>query len=302
MNSDGTFSVYSKRYLKELVELKNYNPNLKVTLAIGGWAADGFSDAALTAESRFKFAREAQKWVNEYGLDGIDLDWEYPGSSAAGIKSRKEDTANFTLLVEALRIVLGKNKLITVAGIADSSYIKNVEIAKIAKFIDYFNVMTYDFTAGNSGEKGHKHQGNLYSSELSLSNISVDLYVKNLINAGMPASKIIVGVAFYGRQGSSITKSFDEIRREYLNKNGYTVKFDNDAKSTYIADPDGNFFLSFENEFSIYYKGQYVIDNCLAGLFSWQSAFDQANILSSAINLAVNNPPELEKVLQSYYA
>ncbi|WP_305768170.1 glycoside hydrolase family 18 protein [Candidatus Epulonipiscium viviparus] len=302
MNSDGTFKVYSERNLRELVGLKTYNRDLKVLLAIGGWAAEGFSDAAYTAESRFNFAIEAQKWVIEYGLDGIDLDWEYPGSSAAGIKSRVEDTQNFTLLIETLRMVLGNDMLITVAGIADRSYISKVQIAKIAPLIDYFNVMTYDFTAGNAGVAGAKHQGNLYNSELSLNNISIDIYVRNLIAAGMPPEKILIGLAFYGRQGMSITKSFDQIRRDYLNKNGYRVEFDNMAKAAYISDPEGKFFLSFDNELSIYYKGEYVIDNCLGGLFSWQSAFDQANILASAMNLAINDPLELEKLLNSYYS
>ncbi len=63
INPDGTFSVYSNRYLEDLANLRVFKPELKVILAIGGWAADGFSDAALTPTSRFAFAREAQKWV-----------------------------------------------------------------------------------------------------------------------------------------------------------------------------------------------------------------------------------------------
>ncbi len=302
INPNGTFSVYSNRHLEDLANLKIFKPGLKVILAIGGWAADGFSDAALTPESRFAFAREAQKWVKEYNLDGIDLDWEYPGSSASGIKSRPQDTENFTLLIEALRIVLGKDAWISVAGIADSSYIRNVQIAKIAPFIDYFNVMAYDFSAGNTGDSGNRHQSNLYASDLGIGNISIELYVNNLVNAGMPKEKILIGLSFYGRRGATVTKSFDEIRANYLNVNGYTVRWDNTAKVPYITDPQGNFFLSFDNELSIYYKGQYVIDNCLGGLFSWQSNFDQANILASAMNLSVNNPAQLESILQNYYS
>ncbi len=301
INDDGTFSVYSTMHLEQLVGLKRFKPNLKVVMAIGGWAADGFSDAALTPKSRFAFAREAQKWVIQYGLDGIDLDWEYPGSSASGIKSRPEDTANFTLLIEALRMVLGDDAWISVAGIADNSYIRNVQIDKIAPFINYFNVMTYDFTAGNTGESGQLHQANLYSSDLSFGNISVDFYVDNLIKAGMPPEKILVGLAFYGRNGATMTKTFDEIKNNYINNNGYTVRWDNEAKAPYIVDPNGDFFLSFDNELSIYYKGQYVIDNCLGGLFSWQSNYDQANMLSLAMNYALNDPNKLESILQSYY-
>ncbi len=301
INQDGTFSVYSKMHLEQLSNLKNFKPDLKVIMAIGGWAADGFSDAALTPKSRFAFAREAQKWVKEYNLDGIDLDWEYPGSSASGIKSRPEDTANFTLLIEALRMVLGESAWISVAGIADRNYIRNVEIAKIAPYINYFNVMTYDFTAGNIDESGNLHQANLYSSELSFSNISVDLYINNLVQAGMPPEKILVGLAFYGRRGATFTKTYDEIKSNYINKNGYTIRWDNKAKAPYIVDQEGNFFLSFDNELSIYYKGQYVIENCLGGLFSWQSNYDQANMLSLAMSYAIKDPYKLEEILQSYY-
>lgn len=301
INGDGSLSVYSTRHLEELTNLRTFNPNMKVILAIGGWGADGFSDASYTPKSRFAFAREVQKWVREYDLDGIDLDWEYPGSSMGGIKSRPQDKENFTLLIEALRMVLGSSAWISVAGIGDATYIRNVEISKIAQYIDYFNVMTYDFTAGSTGSDGDKHQSNLYPSALSLNNISVDTYVENLVNAGMPSEKILIGLPFYGRRGMSTTMSFDNIRNNYINHSGYTVQWDNLAKVPYITDGNGNLLLSFDNEQSIYHKGQYVLDNCLGGMFSWQSNFDQANILARAMNYAVNDPAKLEEILQSYY-
>lgn len=301
INGDGSLSVYSTKHLEELANLRTFNPELQVILAIGGWGADGFSDAALTAKSRFEFAREVQKWVRTYDLDGIDLDWEYPGSSAAGIKSRQQDRENFTLLIEALRMVLGEDAWISVAGIADSSYIRNVEIRKISNFIDYFNVMTYDFTAGSTGNDGDKHQSNLYPSPLGLNGISVDTYVNNLVNAGMPPEKIQVGLPFYGRRGMSTTMSFDNIRNNYINRGNYNVQWDNEAKAPYIIDANGNFLLSFDNEQSIYYKGQYALENCLGGLFSWQSNFDQANILARTMNYAVKDPAKLEEILESYY-
>lgn len=293
INPDGTFSVYSTKHLEELANLRMFKPDLKVIMAIGGWGADGFSDAALTPQARFDFAREAQRWVRQYDLDGIDLDWEYPGSSAAGIKSRPQDGQNFTLLIEALRMVLGNRAWISVAGIADNNYVRNVEISKIAEFIDYFNVMTYDFTAGNTGNEGDKHQANLYPSTKSLANVSVDGYVQNLINAGMPSEKILLGLPFYGRRGATITKTYDDIRNNYINKEGYVAKWDNVAKAPYLEDENGNFILSYDDERSIYYKGQYALNNCLGGLFSWQSNFDQANILSRTMNYAVKAPEKL---------
>ncbi|ONI38558.1 chitinase [Candidatus Epulonipiscium fishelsonii] len=298
----GEFEVYSKRHLQQLSDLRFANPNLKILLAVGGWAAEGFSDAALTPSSRFDFAREAQKWVNEYNLDGIDLDWEYPGSSVSGIKSRPQDTENFTFLLDSLRQVLGPNKIITVAGSGSREYISKVQISKIAEFINYFNIMSYDFTAGETGAGAVKHQSNLFESNLSLRGISTNAYVTNLINAGMPPEKLLMGVPFYGRRGATSTKTYDEIRGFYLNKNGYAVKWDDQAKSPYIIDANGNFAFSFDNELSIYFKGQYIFDKCLGGMFSWQSNFDNSNLLSSAMYNAVNDPRQLEAILKTYYA
>ena len=302
INPDGKFTVYSTRYLRDMSALKNENPNLKIIMAIGGWGADGFSDAALTPTSRYAFAREAQRWVREYNLDGIDIDWEYPGSSASGIKSRPQDRENFTLLLTALRDVLGDDKWISVAGTGESTYLRNVEIAKISPIIDHFNLMAYDYTAGVSGTSGNRHQSNLYPSPLALNNMSVSGQIDALINAGMKREKILMGIPFYGRRGMSDTKTYDELRRNYLNKNGYRVKWDNIAKAPYIVDSNGNFAYSYDNLLSIYYKGLYVAENCLGGLFSWQSGMDRANILASGMSQAVRDIDQLEELLkQAYY-
>ena len=290
IDSSGNLVVPAPSFLRSMVRLKEEKPELLVIAAIGGWAADGFSDAALTPTSRYNFARNVQKLINDYKLDGIDLDWEYPGSSASGIKSRPQDRENFTLLITALRDVLGPNTWISVAGTGDSTYINNsVEIDKIAPLITHFNLMSYDFTAGETGSSGQKHQANLYDSALSLPGYSTDRYVRNLINAGMPSEKILLGVPFYGRLGATITKSYDELRKSYINKDGYEYRFDNDAKVPYLV-RDGEFAMSFDNEVSIFLKAQYVLENCLGGIFSWQSTFDQANILARAMYESINNP------------
>ena len=68
-----------------MVSIRKSNPELKIVLSVGGWGADGFSQAARTKEGRERFAASALAIVKEYGLDGIDIDWEYPGTSLAGI-------------------------------------------------------------------------------------------------------------------------------------------------------------------------------------------------------------------------
>ncbi len=301
IDSDGNLVVPAPSYLKAMVNLKNRKPELLVIAAIGGWAADGFSDAALTPSSRYAFARNVQNLIDEYDLDGIDIDWEYPGSSASGIKSRPEDKENFTLLLTALRDVLGPDRWISVAGTGDSEYIsRSAEIDEIAPLITHFNLMSYDFTAGETGENARKHQSNLYDSNLSLPGYSVDSMVQNLINAGMPSEKILMGVPFYGRLGATITRSYDELRKSYLNRNGYEYRFDDQAKVPYLV-KDGEFAMSFDNEVSTYLKAQYVLQNCLGGIFSWQSTFDQANILARAMYQSINNPVVYSQELEDTF-
>ena len=301
INPDGTLLVPTPNYLNYLLSLKNSKPSLKLIAAIGGWGAEGFSDAASTPRSRYDFARNVNELINDYGLDGIDLDWEYPGSSAAGIKSSPQDRENFTLLITAIRDVIGDDAWLSVAGTGDSGYTtRSAEIDKIAPLITHFNLMSYDFTAGETGERGRRHQANLYDSNLSLPGYSVDAMVRNLINNGMPSEKILLGVPFYGRLGATTTASYDELRRNYINKNEYDYRFDDTAKVPYLV-RDGQFAMSFDNDLSIYIKAQYVLNNCLGGIFSWTSTFDQANILARAMYESINNPLNFSKELEDIY-
>lgn len=301
INPDGTLNVPTPSYLNQLVNLRVEKPDLKVIAAIGGWGADGFSDAALTPTSRYNFARQAQQLMNQYNLDGIDIDWEYPGSSAAGIKSRPEDKENFTLLLTALRDVLGEDAWLSVAGTGDKAYINNsIEVSEVAPLLTYFNLMSYDFTAGETGDRGRKHQANLFDSELSLPGYSIDAMVRNLENAGMPSEKILLGVPFYGRLGATITRSFDELRKNYINKNGFIVNFDRQAGVPYLT-RNGVFEMSYDDELSIFIKGDYVLRNCLGGIFSWTSTYDQANILARAMFLSVNDPDTLKDEVNKIY-
>ncbi|CEP92952.1 bifunctional protein: peroxiredoxin/chitinase [[Clostridium] sordellii] len=301
IKSDGTLFIPTPRYLRQLLALRQDNPDLRVIVAIGGWGQDGFSDAAQTPSSRYNFAREINALIKQYNLDGIDIDWEYPANSAAGIKSRPEDKENFTLLLTAIRDVIGYDKWLSVAGTGDKAYInQSVEIDNIAPLINYFNLMSYDFTAGETGPNAKKHQSNLYDSNLSIPGYSVDAMVRNLIAAGMPSQKILLGVPFYGRLGATITKSYDQLRRDYINKNGYTYKFDKDAQAPYL-EREGELDMSYDDLLSIYIKSQYVIDNCLGGIFSWMAPYDRANILARAMNEGINDPNKLRQEIEDTY-
>ena len=87
---------------KELV-LSYREKGVRVVLAIGGWGADGFSQAVRTEASRTKFINSIMEIIKKYQFDGIDIDWEYPGSGAAGIEYHSSDRNNLTLFCQALK-------------------------------------------------------------------------------------------------------------------------------------------------------------------------------------------------------
>src|ERR1700754_1635059 len=112
--------------LAYLRSLKAKNPQLKVLLSVGGWEAEGFSDAAVSAASRAAFAASIVALLRAHSLDGVDLDWEYPGQGVAGIKSRPQDKQNFTALLKTVREQLDaaspdRRFLLTIAS-ADREY------------------------------------------------------------------------------------------------------------------------------------------------------------------------------------
>ena len=127
--------------LSRLVGLKTANPRLKVIISIGGWMAEGFSDAALTDASRSVFADSAVQLLRQFSADGIDIDWEYPGQGDAGIKYRAEDRENFTRLLKMLRDRLdvasaaqgrsGRDRYTLSIASADREYFEHTEMDKL---------------------------------------------------------------------------------------------------------------------------------------------------------------------------
>ena len=128
-----------------IVSIRKSNPELKIVLSVGGWGADGFSQAARTKEGRERFAASALAIVKEYGLDGIDIDWEYPGTSLAGIASDRSDKENYTLLLAELRKTLDayrEGMLVTTAVGGDVYFALQTDMKEASRYLDYVQLMT----------------------------------------------------------------------------------------------------------------------------------------------------------------
>lgn len=210
--------------LKLLVEQKKKHPNLKVMVACGGWGADGFSDMASTAKNRMKFAKSAANFITKYQLDGLDIDWEYPGIPAAGIKHRKEDKENFTLLMKTLRQQLDsleQDQTLTFASAGWKRYYNFVEMPDVMQYVDYMNIMTYDQVGANNPYTAH-HTALGWITEEDLAPYPIDTFINArkeamkkrgftweprsmekivafCMDLGVAPEQIVVGAAFYGR-------------------------------------------------------------------------------------------------------
>lgn len=246
--------------LKQMVKLKEKNPKLKVLLSIGGWGAGNFSEMARDPKLRKSFCEDCLAKVNQYKLDGIDLDWEYPTSSSAGISSDPSDTKNYTALLKDLREVLGDKYLITMAS---SSSAKYVDFKSCIQYMNFVNLMTYDMG------RPPKHHSALYPSSGKTSR-SVDESVALHYKAGIPYDKIVVGAPFYCKAASSS----DAGDGTYYCKMGslfekYNEMWDDAAKVPYLADKSGTMMFTYDNPRSIGLKADYVIAKKLRGMMFW---------------------------------
>ena len=283
--------------LTHLRSLKAKNPRLKVLLSIGGWEAEGFSDAALTAASRDAFAESVVALLREHSLDGVDLDWEYPGQSVAGIKSRPADKQNFTALLQTVRARLGSSYLLTIAS-ADREYFDFTEMDKLHVYLDYINVMTYDFFNSLTPTTGH-HAGLYASAYAAATDRNADASIKQHLAAGIPPDKLVLGVAFYGRGFAGVKPEhrglnqpyerfeaahpYAELVEKYIGRNGFVREWDERAQAPFLWNAQTRAFITYDDPQSIRIKADYVRQHRLGGMMFWELSQDAGAALLDAV-------------------
>jgi chitinase len=293
--------------------LKKINPELKIMISIGGWSwSENFSDAVLTPSSRKLFAKSSVDIIRQFDLDGVDIDWEYPAMRGEeGNIYRPEDKQNFTLMFKEIRVELdqleaekGRKYLLTTAVGGSISFVNNTEMAEVAKILDYILIMTYDY-----GGKTVNHHTNLYPSMGMESGSSAHKSVLDFMGAGVPASKLGLGAAFYGKSreaestinnglnqplvsGSKAVAGqgggFTKMKNGFINKNGYKRYWDRHAKAPYLFNPETKVFITYDDERSIKKKAQYIKKHKLAGIFFWEYFNDPEENLLNIIDKVLN--------------
>ena len=288
--------------LSKIRELKRVNPKLKILISIGGWTWSGnFSDVAMTAGGRKLFASSAIDYMIRHQLDGIDIDWEYPGLPGAGNIHRAADKEHFTALLREVRTQLDsveklqdRKYILTIATAASQAYLDHTEMEKVSQIVDFINIMTYDFHGGWEGITGHHANLRRSLSDKDTATVSAAIAVSQHQTAGVPHDKLVLGVPFYGRYWQGVTPANHGLYqsangvggsvnytaiRDSLLASGFEYHWDSTAVAPYLWHPGDSTFVTYENPKSLKAKIQFVKENHLKGIMFWQFNGDDGELV-----------------------
>jgi len=284
----------------QLRKLKKLHPNLKVLWSFGGWTwSSGFGEAAQNpaafAQSCYDLV-ENSKWADVF--DGIDIDWEYP--NACGNTCDTSGKAAYKNLMAALRSKFGSSALVTSAITADATSggkIDAADYAGAAQYVSWYNPMTYDFFGAwdAAGPTAPHSPLNSYSG-IPKASYYTDATIAKLKGLGVPASKLLLGIGFYGRGWTGVTQAAPGGTATGPAAGTYEQGID-DYKVLKTKCPAtgtvggtayakcGNSWWSYDTPSTIAGKMTYKNAQGLGGTFFWELSGDTANgELIKAIN------------------
>jgi len=280
---DGKGSVDHWKNADAVREFTKNKGHLKIILSVGGWGAGGFSPAVATAEGRELLAQSLNDIVDDYGFDGIDMDWEYPCDDVAGIEASPDDKVNYTLFMEVMREKMGPNKVLSMAAGGMQSCVESLEIEKLMKVMDFINLMTYDMCPW---DKVGYHTS-LYASDNCEVNHG-DSVAKMYEAAGVKRAQLTLGAAFYAR----IYRDVDGLNHKVDGPPGFVgdgyagtcarieesgLQYDEKAEAPFVYDAKAREFITFDNPRSLKAKMEYVKNTGLGGIMFWEYYCDDQN-------------------------
>lgn len=300
--------AHDKKNLAALRKLRQQNGHLKLLISVGGWSdSQHFSDAAATAARREAFAASCVDFVVAQGLDGVDLDWEYPVSGGApGTIHRPADKQNFTKLLQELRTRLdrqgrrdGKDYSLTIAGAAGSWYLNQIEAVKVADLVDHIFLMGYDLhgpwdTSADFNAPLYTPSGASPQGKSSIAD-SVQAY----LDKGIPAEKLVLGMPLYGYayQGvssqnnglystytSAKSVSYRTLKKNYLSNDAYRRLRHGEAQVPYLY--GSRTFISYDDAESLAAKAALARSRDLGGIGFWELSQDDGGELTAAASSA----------------
>lgn len=295
MRAHDSYLDETRGFYKEVVGLKQRNPSLKVLLALGGWAdsqTGKYSTMVSTRDRRSKFITAAIQYLQKYGFDGLDLDWEYPGTG---------DKANFATFVKETKEAFQPLGLLLTAAVSGAQWKidEAYDVPSLGKYLDQIHIMAYDLRASWDGVTGH--HAALYAPT-SGDTLTDDAAVQHWQSRGAPASKLILGMPMYGRSWTLANPSQTSLGSpsvgagqagQYTGEGGILAYYEICSKSwtKIVTDPSGkigpyayqsNQWVSYDDPDILKKKCQYVKQKGLGGAMIW--CLDQDDFNGSFCN------------------
>ena len=313
------------RFDAAFARLKARAPHVKVVASVGGWGgSDPLFHIADAAAPRAAFAQSAAAFLRTHpAFDGIDIDWEHPtnNGSANGVQlGSPADGQGYADLMAALRSALdtltaenGHKYLVTAAINTQHVIVDKVNYRDAAKSLDYIFMMTYDHYGAWTQATGN-HTAPRASADGAEDGL--DAAVTTMTGAGVPAAKLVAGVAMYGRGFTGVAaptpgqgfsgashagtypapegaSDYRELAARYIDRNGrgrhgYRALHDPRTQAWNLYNAHNALFMGYDDPRAVIAKGAFVRQAGLAGIFAWELSQDNGDILN-AMNYGVGN-------------
>lgn len=301
----------------QLLQLKRKYPHLKILLSVGGGTCNKTFLAIAQSGKMPRFVQsviellDAYEYEYEHSIhgsdykhrfeytelfDGIDLDWEWSGTTILDdqVKQYHQMLEMFSIAMKKRSKRQAKKSLLTCAISVNAKVIKALQLDSVAKFVDWFHVMAYDF--GGPSAPGTSFNAPICNQ---WSSYSIDASISLLMNLGVSPEKLVLGIPLYGhvydqtteKLGSTFERTdktgafrYGKIKELYVENPDCHKKWHEKSHAMYAYCPIDEVFVSYDNERSVAAKVNYACKKLLKGIFFWQLAGDDKdhNLIKAA--------------------
>ena len=265
-----------------------HKAKVKVLISLGGWGWDKqFTAIVSKAEAEDRYVKSVMAIVDEYDYDGIDLDWEYPNTKEKMVGFDRL-SRRFRQELDALGQKKGRHLSQTMAASANPSTLKWLSNKLLLETMDWVHVMTYDYAGDWTSYAGH-HSPLFASSKQPGGRHSTELTMKYLVDRGMPANRLAVGLPLYGRgfaasepyaatkKGAKVQGvkegSYNNIDK-LIKEKGWNRKWDDETKNPWAIAPDGSAVIGYDDAESLSLRTDWAMKQGFRGVFFWQISGD----------------------------
>ena len=309
------WSAPYKGNFAQLMSLKKSNPDLKILPSIGGWTLSDPFFFMDDPKKRATFVASVEVYLKTWKFfDGVDIDFEFPGFGGANpnLGNKEKDGETYVSIMRDMRAMLdrlgeekGRYYELTSAINVGLDKLAIIDYKEASKYLDNIYLMSYDFY-GAWDNTVLNHQTALNESGVNPENNEyfTSRGIDKLIELGVPAEKLVMGVAAYGRGWTGVVDYVDDnpfsgkatgpIKgtweagvvdyRDIVDNHtgdGWIEGYDDIAEGPYMFRPTTGDLITYDNPRSVVAKAKYVIDHNLGGIFHWEMDADNGDLVNA---------------------